>query len=159
MKIRLWSDSTFVTKEIYFEMQWYEKCFAASHLHDALKPPVAKQLCPNELFGKVKCPGGSTVLLKNFVCNVIPPGAPYPLAVSESPRSEDKSPSMQKMHLSCVLIFTKALVQAIYRWIFSAQNTRGQSEQCRIFSASNNDNSNIFYLNTISLQRSWCGRV
>ena len=104
MKIRLWSDSTFVTKEIYFEMQWYEKCFAASHLHDALKPPVAKQLCPNELFGKVKCPGGSTVLLRNFVCNVIPPGAPYPLAVSESPRSEDKSPSMQKMHLSCVLI-------------------------------------------------------
>ena len=107
MKIRLWSDSTFVTKEIYFEMQWYEKCFAASHLHDALKPPVAKQLCPNELFGKVKCPGGSTVLLKNFVCNVIPPGAPYPLAVSESPRSEDKSPSMQKMHLSCVLIFIR----------------------------------------------------
>ena len=31
----------------------------------------------------------------------------------------------------------EALVQAIYRWIFSAQNTRGQSEQCRIFSASN----------------------
>ena len=30
-----------------------------------------------------------------------------------------------------------ALVQAIYRWIVSAQNTRGQSEQCRIFSASN----------------------
>ena len=46
----------------------------------------------------------SHLLLKNFVCNVIAPDAPYPLAASESPRSEDKSPSMQKMHLSCVLI-------------------------------------------------------
>ena len=43
---------------------------------DPLKPPVAKRLCPNDFFGEVKCPGGSTVLLKNFVCNVIAPDAP-----------------------------------------------------------------------------------
>ena len=104
MKIGLWSDSTFITRRVYFEMQWNEKCFEANHLHDPLKPPVAKRLCPNDFFGEVKCLGCSTVLLKNFVCNVIAPDAPYPLAASESPQSEDKSPSMQKMHLLCVLI-------------------------------------------------------
>ena len=104
MKICFWSDSTFITKEINFEMQWNQNCFAANHLHDALKPPVAKRLCPNDFFGEIKCLGGSTVLLKIFVCNVIAPDAQYPLAASESPRSEDTSPSMQKMHLWCVLV-------------------------------------------------------
>ena len=45
----------------------------ANHLYDVLKPPVAKRLHPNDFFGEVKCLGGSTVLLKNFVFNVIGP--------------------------------------------------------------------------------------
>ena len=95
MKICLWSDSTFITRIVYFEMPWNEKCLDPNHLHDALKPPVARRLCANDFFGEVKCLGGSTVLLKNFVCNVIAPDGPYPLGASESPRSEDTSPSMQ----------------------------------------------------------------
>ena len=66
-------------------------------------------------FGKVKCPGGSTVLIKNFVYNVIAADALYPLAASESPRSEDTSPSMQKNASFMCFNSCKALVQAIYR--------------------------------------------
>ena len=58
-------------------MQCHEKRFDANHLYDALKPPVAKRLCANDFFGEVKCPGGSTFLLKNLVLNVIAPYASY----------------------------------------------------------------------------------
>ena len=139
MKICLWSDSTFVTKEIYFEIQWYEECFAANHLHDALKPTFAKRLCPNDFFGEVKCPGGSTVLLKTFslqcyrskcIC-FVPISCLWVSAIRGYEPINTKNASFM-----CFNSYL-ALVQAIYRWIFSAQNTRGQSEQCRIFSASN----------------------
>ena len=43
-------------------MQWNEKCFAENQIHDALKPPGAKRLCPKDFFGEAKFPGRSNVL-------------------------------------------------------------------------------------------------
>ena len=107
--------TSFSTVKVKKTRETLEKCLDPNHLHDALKPPVAKRLCANDFFGEVKCLGGSTVLLKNFVCNVIAPDAPYPLVASESPRSEDTSPSMQKNAAFMCFNSYKASVQAINR--------------------------------------------
>ena len=74
-----------------------------SIVHVAMETTKTSNLA-NDIYSQTAKTVFSHLLLKSFVCNVITPDAPYPLAASESPRSEDKSPSMQKMHLSCVLI-------------------------------------------------------